>query len=271
LAVGGRLRHDVLVEAPITRVTPAQPVWPLAIEQPSRRGLVRETWCVMIAFLIPGVISAIVLLVEHIQGTQTKLFPVTTTGDLVTDLFIGILSYLTVAAVVPITLLLLNRTGQGPTAVGLIGPGWRGDIVPGVGLTVAGFAGAFASVIALTPLISADRGLFNSVVIGHVPAYYITYGIVVSAVTAITEECLVNGYLLIRLDQLGWSPQRAMILSIALRTSYHVYYGLGFLFTIPFGYFFTRSFQKHRRLSRPIIGHFLYDAILVTIGVLTHR
>jgi len=53
-----------------------------------------------------------------------------------------------------------------------------------------------------------------------------------------------------------------------LRTSYHVYYGLGFLLTIPFGYYATRSFQKHRRLMRPIVAHFLYDAVLITIAVL---
>jgi membrane protease YdiL (CAAX protease family) len=57
-------------------------------------------------------------------------------------------------------------------------------------------------------------------------------------------------------------------LSLILRTSYHVYYGLGFLLTVPFGYFVTRSFQKHRRLTRPIAAHFLFDAILVTISIL---
>ena len=83
------------------------------------------------------------------------------------------------------------------------------------------------------------------------------------------EETAVSGYLLTRLDQLGWSPWRAFWVSFALRTSYHVYYGLGFLVTIPFGYYATRSFQKHRRLARPIFAHFLYDAVLITISVLT--
>jgi len=63
-------------------------------------------------------------------------------------------------------------------------------------------------------------------------------------------------------------PRRALLLSLTLRTSCHVYYGLGFLLTIPFGYYATRSFQKHRRLMRPIVAHFLYDAVLITIAVL---
>ena len=47
-----------------------------------------------------------------------------------------------------------------------------------------------------------------------------------------------------------------------------MYYGVGFIFTVPFGYFVTRSFQKRRRLTRPIVAHFLFDAILITIAVL---
>jgi uncharacterized protein len=78
-----------------------------------------------------------------------------------------------------------------------------------------------------------------------------------------------NGYLITRLGQLGWTPRSALILSLALRTSYHVYYGLGFLLTVPFGYLVTRSFQKHRRLNRPIAAHFIYDAVLSTIAILS--
>jgi membrane protease YdiL (CAAX protease family) len=47
-----------------------------------------------------------------------------------------------------------------------------------------------------------------------------------------------------------------------------VYYGVGFLLTVPFGFFVTRSFQKHHRLSRPIVAHFLFDAILISIAIL---
>jgi membrane protease YdiL (CAAX protease family) len=58
---------------------------------------------------------------------------------------------------------------------------------------------------------------------------------------------------------------------LILRTSYHVYYGLGFLLTVPFGFFVTRSFQKHHKLNRPIMAHFLYDSILFTIAILVRR
>jgi membrane protease YdiL (CAAX protease family) len=122
--------------------------------------------------------------------------------------------------------------------------------------------------IVLVAVAGQHNRLFAEVPVGHVPAYYVIYGIAISAITAVTEETLVSGYLLTRLEQLGWNPRPALLLSLTLRTSYHVYYGLGFLLTIPFGYYATRSFQKHRRLMRPIVAHFLYDAVLITISVL---
>ena len=67
-----------------------------------------------------------------------------------------------------------------------------------------------------------------------------------SATTAINEEVLVNGYFLTRLSQRGWSPRsRAGCSAWRSATSYHAYYGIGLIATIPFGYLVTRSFQKH--------------------------
>jgi membrane protease YdiL (CAAX protease family) len=123
----------------------------------------------------------------------------------------------------------------------------------------------------LVGLIGRNSKLFVQVPVGHVPAYYVIYGITMAMIAAVTEETLVSGYLLTRLEQLGWSPRRALALSVILRTSYHVYYGLGFLLTIPFGYLITRSFQKKRRLMRPIVAHFVFDAVLISIAILTSR
>jgi membrane protease YdiL (CAAX protease family) len=240
---------------------------PAVVAEPSRRGLVLETWFVQIAFLVPSVLAAVDLLAAHTGGAAITRFPTIVTNP-VANLVLGVLTYLGVAAVVPIGLLLLGRTGQGPAALGLGRPGWRTDVWPGLGLAASGYGVAFAATIFLTALIGRHSKLFDQVPTGHVPAYYISYGILVSAITAIAEETLVNGYLLTRLEQIGWDPRRALLLSLTLRTSYHVYYGLGFLLTIPLGYFVTRSFQKHRRLTRPIVAHFLYDAVLITISIL---
>lgn len=245
------------------------------MEGRARRGLVLETCFVQIAFLAPGVLGAIDLLAAHFGGSPgVDPFASIIPGHPVANLIFGALTYLQVGAVVPLALLLLSRTGQDLASIGFTKPQWRRDVWPGLGLAASGYGAAYvASIVVVTAVATligrhAALELFNQVKIGHVPAYYVLYGITISAVTAITEETLVNGYLLTRLEQLGWNPRWALVFSLTLRTSYHVYYGLGFLFTIPLGYFNTRSFQKHRSLMRPIVAHFLYDAVLFTISVL---
>lgn len=249
---------------------PAEPPPPpIRIEEPSRRGLVLETWFVELAFLVPGVLAAVDVLAAHEGGAgDITRFPTIVSGHPLANLIVGIISYFEVAAVVPLALLLLSRTGQGPAVMGLTRPGWVRDVWPGLGLAAAGYGVVLVIAVPFAPLLADHKALFNQIPTGHVPKYYIIYGLAVSAITAITEETLVSGYLLTRLDQLGWDPKWALVLSLTLRTSYHVYYGLGFLLTIPLGYFLTRSFQKHRRLMRPIIAHFLYDAVLITISIL---
>ncbi len=253
-----------------------KPAPPLPRAEPlTRRGLVLETWFVQIAFLAPGLLGAIDLLAAHIGGTPgINPFSQIVPHHPVANVIFGILTYLQVGAVVPLGLLLLSRTGQYPAAIGFTWPQWRRDVWPGIGLAAAGYAVAYVAAIVIIGAVASAIGrhaasqLFSQVTIGHVPAYYVLYGIAISAVTAITEETLVNAYLLTRLEQLGWDPRWALVLSLTLRTSYHVYYGLGFLFTIPLGYFNTRSFQKHRSVMRPIVAHFLYDAVLFTVSVL---
>jgi membrane protease YdiL (CAAX protease family) len=251
---------------------PARPgpqATPIRIEAQSRRGLILETWFVEIAFLLPGIVAAEQVLAAHLGGvSDIGLFSTVVPGRPLEDLILGIFSYLAVAAVVPLGLLLLARTGQGPAALGLGLPGLRSDVWPGAEIAVSGFAVAVLATLPFSALLARHSELFSQVHVGHVPKYYILYGLAVSAITAITEETLVSGYLLTRLEQFGWTPRRALLLSLTLRTSYHIYYGLGFLFTIPVGYFLTRSFQKHHRLTRPIVAHFLYDAVLITISIL---
>jgi membrane protease YdiL (CAAX protease family) len=103
----------------------------------------------------------------------------------------------------------------------------------------------------------------------HVPAYFVIYGLLLSLTTAINEEVVVNGYFMTRLAQLGFAPRMAFTISLLTRTSYHIYYGVGFIATVPFGYLVTRSFQKRGKLTRPILTHFLFDAISFTVAVLT--
>ncbi len=229
-----------------------------------------ETWAVMTAFLFPAIIGALIVLAQHVAGVaDIARFPTILRHDPLWNMVLGILDYLAIASVVPVALILLSRTGQPPSVMGLGRPRLMMDVLPGLGLAAAGFALELLILIPISPFLKHHAGLVTSVSIHHVPAYYVIWGLALSAVTSVTEEVFVNGYLITRLDQLGWTPRSALVLSLTLRTSYHIYYGFGFLLTIPLGYFVTRSFQKHRRLNRSIAAHFIYDAVLTTIAVLS--
>jgi membrane protease YdiL (CAAX protease family) len=235
----------------------------------ARRMLVWETRFVMLAFLLPVVTSAVLVLAQHLSGvsditrTQNIL-----KGQPFANMILEIFAYLSVAAVVPLALFLLARTGQSPSVLGLGVPRFKRDVIPGLGIGAAAFGLEVLILIPFVLLLAHHSSLFNSVSVGHEPKYYVIWGLTTSATTAIAEEVIVNGYLITRLGQLGWTPRSSLILSLILRTSYHVYYGLGFILTVPFGYLVTRSFQKHHKLNRPIVAHFLFDAILITIAIL---
>jgi membrane protease YdiL (CAAX protease family) len=232
-----------------------------------RRSLVNETRWVMVAFLLPAVVSAVIILAEHASGVEDiARFP-SIVHNPVANMLLGILEYVTVASVVPLALYLLARTGQGRRELGLTGPSLSGDVLPALGLGAAGFAVEVVMVLVVLAFLVGHKSLFVSPSLQSVPGYYLIWGIAISAITAVAEEVLVNGYLITRLEQLGWTPRAALLLSLTLRTSYHVYYGLGFIFTIPLGYFITRSFQKNHRLTRCVVAHFLYDAILFAIAL----
>jgi membrane protease YdiL (CAAX protease family) len=227
-----------------------------------------ETIFIVAAFALPGIAGALELLVKHIvTGGNLNQFHLPYKHHPGPSMVILIIGYVTTALIVPIALLQLARTGQPPSSLGLTRRGWRRDVVESIGL----YAGVWALNLAvITPLfLLIGDSLTNSEHDTHVPAYFVIYGVILSITTAVNEEVVVNGYFMTRLAQLGYSPRTSLAISLAVRTSYHVYYGLGFLATIPFGYLATRSFQKRGRLTRPILAHFLNDVVLLVIAVLT--
>lgn len=241
------------------------------LAEPTRQYLRLETVFVMVAFLVPNIVGAVVSFAQHVSHVgSVQRFETLITGHPLENMFIGMIAYLAVASIVPLALLLLIRTGQTPKVLGLGWPGWRSDVWPAIGIIAAAWGSEVVLLLVLSPLLNANSRLNASTPVGNVPHYYVIWGLLISATTAVAEEVLMNGYLMTRLSQLGWSPTGALILAIVLRTSYHVYYGIGFVATIPFTYFVTRSFQKRGRLTRPIVAHFLYDAILLTIAVLVN-
>jgi membrane protease YdiL (CAAX protease family) len=78
----------------------------------------------------------------------------------------------------------------------------------------------------------------------------------------ILEEILVIGYLLRRLDQLGWTPWKAIVVAAILRGSYHLYQGVGaFVGNAIMGLIFGYLYRRWGRVTPLIIAHTLIDAV----------
>ena len=77
---------------------------------------------------------------------------------------------------------------------------------------------------------------------------------------AVLEEVLVLGYLLTRLDQLGISRPKGVLISSTLRGSYHLYQGIGgFLGNFAMGMFFGWLYTRWGRVTPFVITHTLLD------------
>jgi membrane protease YdiL (CAAX protease family) len=89
-----------------------------------------------------------------------------------------------------------------------------------------------------------------------------------SLVAAVSEELIVNAYLLRRLQQIGWGSNVALLASVLLRGTYHLYQGVGgFVANVVGGAIAGRIFQRTGRVMPLVVAHFVFD-LTVTAGYL---
>src|SRR5205823_5792264 len=117
-------------------------------------------------------------------------------------------------------------------------------------------------VLALSLLASAVFSLltlFEAPLKGRTVTLFANVGLLRRAArSALLEEVIVVGYLLRRLDQLGWRPNKALAASALLRGSYHLYQGFGgFVGNVALGVLFGRIYQRQGRTAPLVAAHFL--------------
>ncbi|MCI0385854.1 CPBP family intramembrane metalloprotease [Streptomyces sp. CNQ085] len=79
---------------------------------------------------------------------------------------------------------------------------------------------------------------------------------------SVVEEVIVVGYLLRRLDQLGWSPAAALAASSLLRGTYHLYQGIGgFVGNVVMGVIFVWLYRRWGRVGPLVAAHALIDIV----------
>jgi membrane protease YdiL (CAAX protease family) len=164
-------------------------------------------------------------------------------------------------ALMPVVLVfyLMARSGEGPSDMGLDARQPGKDLLRGAVLAaIIGGAG-----LALY-LAAFHAGVELNVVPEALPAVWwrIPVLILSAAHDGILEEILVIGYLLRRLDQLGWTPWKAILAAAVLRGSYHLYQGVGaFVGNAVMGVIFGYLYKRWGRVTPLIVAHTLIDAV----------
>jgi membrane protease YdiL (CAAX protease family) len=160
-------------------------------------------------------------------------------------------------APVLLVLYLMAKSGEPPSTIGLDASQPARDVGRGVVLALLIGGSGLGLYLAAFHL-----GFNLNVVPENLPAVWWRYPVLVldGIQNGVLEEIVVLGYLLTRLDQLGWSPAAAVVTSAVLRGSYHLYQGFGgFLGNLAMGVIFGVLFLRWRRVTPMMIAHSLID------------
>jgi membrane protease YdiL (CAAX protease family) len=186
------------------------------------------------------------------------------------DLVLQLVSIAEALMPVVLVLYLMARSGEPPSVIGLDGREPGRDALRGVVVAaVIGGAGLGLYVAAF------QAGASLHIVPESLPAVWwrIPVLLLSAAHNGILEEILVVGYLLRRLDQLGWAPWQAIATSAVLRGSYHLYQGFGaFVGNAVMGVIFALLYRRWGRVMPLIVAHSLIDAVtFVGYVALVHK
>ena len=173
------------------------------------------------------------------------------------DLTLQLAGILTALVPVALVFYLLAREGEGPSALGLDTTQPGKDIARGAVLAAVIGGSGLALYLAAFHL-----GISLNVVPETLPNVWWRIPVLIldAAQNGILEEILVLGYLLRRLDQLGWTPWKAIALAAVVRGSYHLYQGFGgFIGNAILGVIFGVLYKRWGRVTPMIIAHTLID------------
>jgi membrane protease YdiL (CAAX protease family) len=233
---------------------------------PGRWTLGEEVLLVLSLSLLPSAIDA-VLSYFHApvnRGIAVTLYPSFPSFQFLRELLAVVFSVPPAWLVVH----LARRSGEGLEAFGLGLRTFRRDVAWGAAAAAVVAAvglGIYLGAIAL----NVNRFVVPVPPLGH---WWTIPILVLGALqTALLEEIVVLGYLIRRLEQLGWRTLTAVVGSAVLRGSYHLYQGWGgFSGNVALGLAFGYAYSRWRRTWPLIAAHFIVDA-LAGVGYILFR
>lgn len=237
---------------------------PMSTPATQRRRLGLEIWIVMGLSLGRSAVYAVVNIIDRVSrgplGEQTATLNPSQSVRPYLDLTYQMLSLL--FALVPVVLALYLLSANGRSAVRRIGLDLRApgkDVAWGLGL------GALIGVPGLG-LYLAGRALGVTVAVqaSALADYWWTIPVLILAAlkNGLLEEVLVVGYLVERLEELGWRVWAVLVTSALIRAGYHLYQGWGpFVGNAIMGLIFTWFYLRRRRVMPLVIAHTLLDVV----------
>ena len=232
--------------------------------RPPTRSLLR--WEILAVFAVSlgaSALNAVLSLIRSLLtarslGKQVALLVGSFAPNHWLDLVFQLASIAETLAPVLLVLYLLTRSGESPSAIGLDASQPARDLARGAALAaVIGGAGLGLYLVAFR------LGASLNVVPEQLPAVWWRVPVLLldSVQNGLLEEILVVGYLLHRLDQLGWRPAWGIAASALLRGTYHLYQGLGgFVGNAAMGVIFALLYRRWGRVTPLIVAHALIDA-----------
>jgi membrane protease YdiL (CAAX protease family) len=232
-------------------------------EPASRKVLAEEVLVVLSLSLLASAVFAVIdLLSAPVRRTVTvRIFANVQLASQVASIVFGL-------APVALVRYLIRRSGERLRDFGLAGATLVQDLGWGaaLGLGVAGVGlGLYLAAIAL----NVNRFVVPVPPLGH---WWTVPILVLGALqNALLEEVVVVGYLIRRLEQIGWISVAALGSSALLRATYHLYQGWGgFSGNLLLGLAFGFVFLRWRRTWPLVIAHFLVDTLAGVTYIALH-
>ncbi len=227
----------------------------------------QEVWLVLGMSLLPSAAYALVALAERpVANTTVALNSAAVAWP---D---GVRQLISIAVgIMPVLLIgyLLNRNNEQWSSIGLDRTQPAKDLVQGLSI-----AAAIGSAGLLLYLGAVQIGLSRAVIpVTDGGVWWQIPILILSALRfGLLEETVVVGYLLRRLDQLGWGSWPATLATSVLRGSYHLYQGYGaFIGNFIMGILFARWRLSGRRTVPLIVAHTVIDSVTFVGWVVLNR
>ena len=227
-----------------------------------RRGLRIEIGVMLAVTFGVSAVTAVLQLLDGVlsglAGRRVRLNPNLSRYDLI-NLGLNLASVAQLVAWGALGLYLLWRTGITPARLGLGRLRWRADVLGGLGL---------AALIGLPGLLLYLAARWLGMNAQVEPAaltdtwWRIPVLILAAFANGFAEEVVVVGYLITRCKQLGFSQNRAILVSSVLRGMYHLYQGFGAgLGNLVMGLVFGYAWCRTGRLWPLVIAHGVIDTV----------